>query len=120
MYIHIHIYMYIYIYIYIHIYIYVYIYIYIYTYIHIHIYTYIYIYIYMYIYAYIGCSNSIVVNTTNELENAFPALASLPLQVTIKLLHKCFELLCSLLMSSGRVHLFYEGHIDKIMKPFSM
>jgi WD40 repeat protein len=39
---------------------------------------------------------------------------------TIKLLHKCFELLCSLFTSFGWVYVFYVGHIDKIMKPFSM
>jgi hypothetical protein len=33
---------------------------------------------------------------------------------------KCFELLCSLLMTFGWVFLFYVGHIHKIMKPFSM
>jgi hypothetical protein len=37
---------------------------------------------------------------------------------TIKLLHKCFELLCSLLMPFGWVYVFYVGHIYKIMKPF--
>jgi hypothetical protein len=35
---------------------------------------------------------------------------------TIKLLHKCFELLCSLLMPLGWVYVFYKGYIDKIIK----
>jgi hypothetical protein len=39
---------------------------------------------------------------------------------TMKLLHKCFELLCSLLMPFGWVYVFYVGHIDKIMNPFFM
>jgi alkylation response protein AidB-like acyl-CoA dehydrogenase len=38
----------------------------------------------------------------------------------IKLLHKYFELLCSLLMPFGWVYVFYVGYIDKTMKPVSM
>jgi predicted RNase H-like nuclease (RuvC/YqgF family) len=34
-------------------------------------------------------------------------------------LGKCFELLCSLPMPFGWVYVFYVGHIEKIMKPFS-
>jgi hypothetical protein len=39
---------------------------------------------------------------------------------TIKLLHKCFELFCSLFMLFVWVYVFYVGHMYKIMKPFSM
>jgi hypothetical protein len=38
---------------------------------------------------------------------------------TIKLLHKCFELLCSLLMPFGWIYVFYAEHLDKIMNPSS-
>jgi hypothetical protein len=38
-------------------------------------------------------------------------------KVRFKLLHKCFELLWSLLMPFGWVYVLYVGHIDKNMKP---
>jgi hypothetical protein len=37
---------------------------------------------------------------------------------TIKLLHKCFSV--HYLCLRGWIYVFYVGHIDKIMKPFSM
>jgi hypothetical protein len=48
-----------------------------------------------------------------------PSTSDMP-TFRVRLLHKCFELLCSLHIPFGWVYVFYVGRIDKIMKPFSM
>jgi hypothetical protein len=100
----------------------------------------IYIYIYMYIYVYFDPSvgEMPAISSSRELCVALSAISSsrelcVPLSMAeltaelnssssshSKLSHKCFELLCSLLMPYGWVYVFHVGHIDKIMKHFSM
>jgi hypothetical protein len=108
---------------YIHIYMYVYLYIYTYMYIYKH--TYIYIYTYMcrskieesLVKGDLAAEHARTVRTEDSiLDDSFASDETGGVSCCINTLIECVHYLCL----RGWVYVFYVGHIDKIMKPFSM